>query len=657
MFTLLSLTLACKRVAQPLHVVVIVVDGARIDETVAEFDSDLTGAPARDSWPNVWDRLISQGTQVLPGYNMGTTITAPAHANLATGVRTPLANMSVDDGPKLYRPDRPTIGEELKRQDPDADTLLLANADLVWPLEWSLAPGYGEELAWDWFFVAEEPGSDQPAPEDHRALSGLERKLEGGSPRLTLANLKEVDRKGHYGDPGQYEESIAALDDPLVELWDLVEGLEDSSMPQNTVFVITSDHGRHRLASDEPWRNHGDDEAADREVPLILVGPGVAAGQVVDAPYGLDDVAPTIAALMGIELPWARGLVIEEALEVEHDFAVRSGTAGVAADGDWVVSATYDSDASARSEIGWSGGRLSSADVWAAEAPSVTSLGDSAVACWREISLAADYMPWTARCAELGVGELEAPEGKVSHFWRPRLRTVDDQAWAVYVNNPDDIAELGNDLDVGVRLARLDGGTWDVMVDPDPYVRYPTEPDVVPVGDGYLLAYAGSTAGAEGREQRRIYLQAGDWDVGHHPAEMLDLDEAAPAGETWRFEMPRLRVEGELVELAVLGIGESERNIVTVTSEDGGATWGSPTVVATSSWLYTHQAPFWVGDVVAWVEGGVDRARVCRGEDCLVLPTTLVEDVAWDGQTLRVVVGGPTGDWAVHETSPTTWLE
>ncbi len=658
MLPLLSLTLACKQADDPLHVVILVVDGARIDETVADFDSDLTGEPARAGWPKIWDELISQGTLVLPGYNMGTTITAPAHTNLATGVRTPLANMSVDDGPQLYRPDRPTLGEELKRQDPAADSLLLANADLVWPLEWSLMPGYGEDLAWEWFFVAEEPGSNQPAPEDARALNGIERKLEGSAPRLTLANLKEVDRKGHYGDPGQYEESVASLDDPLVDLWNTMQGFEDSTMPENTVWVITSDHGRHRLQEDdEPWRNHGDDETADRQVPLILVGPGIAAGQIVEGPYGLDDVAPTVAALMGIELPWARGLVIEEALENGHGFPVRSGAAGIASSGGFVVEASYDSDPYARSEIGWSGGKLSADEAWAAEAPAVVAVGDGALACWREIELALDYMPWTARCAELGSGAIAAPEEKVSHFWRPRLLEVDGEAWAVYANNPDDIAELGNEQIVGVRLARWDGDAWTVKSDAEPFVRYPTDPDAAAIGDAYLVAFAGSSAGNEGREQRRIYLQPGDWDTGHRPAVQLDLDAAAPAGDTWRFEKPRMRVDGDVVELTALGIGETERNIVRISSMDGGETWGTPSVVHASASLYTHQAPFWVGDEVAWVSAVADRAEICRAEDCLVLPTNLVEDVSWDGDTLRAVVGGPTGAWTLQEAQPAGWLE
>ncbi|MCB9777863.1 MAG: sulfatase [Alphaproteobacteria bacterium] len=94
-----------------------------------------------------------------------------------------------------------------------------------------------------------------------------------------------------------------------VESWDdafgrLLDGLEARGLRDDTVIIITSDHGEllwERNGPDgDPAVGHGltlyREEIA---VPLILAGPGVAPGRS-DALVGNIDVPPTIAALVGL---------------------------------------------------------------------------------------------------------------------------------------------------------------------------------------------------------------------------------------------------------------------------------------------------------------------------------------------------------------------
>lgn len=50
---------------------------------------------------------------------------------------------------------------------------------------------------------------------------------------------------------------------------------------------------------------HGGITAADLQVPLVLAGPGVKAGAVVADPVRIQQIAPTLAALLGLGLPTA----------------------------------------------------------------------------------------------------------------------------------------------------------------------------------------------------------------------------------------------------------------------------------------------------------------------------------------------------------------
>ena len=90
---------------------------------------------------------------------------------------------------------------------------------------------------------------------------------------------------------GRYDNNMRYLDDQLA---DFLSGLRD-----NAVVLITSDHG------EEFWEHGGFEHGHTLydellRVPMILRGPGIKAGRF-DAPTSLLDVAPTLAAMMGVD--------------------------------------------------------------------------------------------------------------------------------------------------------------------------------------------------------------------------------------------------------------------------------------------------------------------------------------------------------------------
>ncbi|MEO8605510.1 MAG: sulfatase-like hydrolase/transferase [bacterium] len=109
-----------------------------------------------------------------------------------------------------------------------------------------------------------------------------------------------------------YDAEVAAVD---AELRTLFDALQARGALDNAVVVITADHG-------EEFREHGGlahgltlyNEVV--HVPLLIAGPGIAAGRVIDMPVSLVDVAPTLLAIAGAApeprfegrslLPWLR---------------------------------------------------------------------------------------------------------------------------------------------------------------------------------------------------------------------------------------------------------------------------------------------------------------------------------------------------------------
>ncbi len=91
-----------------------------------------------------------------------------------------------------------------------------------------------------------------------------------------------------------------------------IQRLMDDVVLWRTLVVITADHGH----IDEG--GHGGDEAEVLAVPLVMVGRGIRAGARGDARQL--DIAPTIAALLGLPIPaGSEGRVLTEILENDGD--------------------------------------------------------------------------------------------------------------------------------------------------------------------------------------------------------------------------------------------------------------------------------------------------------------------------------------------------
>jgi arylsulfatase A-like enzyme len=98
----------------------------------------------------------------------------------------------------------------------------------------------------------------------------------------------------------QYDEEIRYVDDTLRAF--------DAALRaagREAIWVIVADHGEE-FGERGSW-GHGHTLWPEQlHVPWILAGPGVPT-RVVDARVGLEDVAPTVAALIGVDLPDADG--------------------------------------------------------------------------------------------------------------------------------------------------------------------------------------------------------------------------------------------------------------------------------------------------------------------------------------------------------------
>jgi len=70
----------------------------------------------------------------------------------------------------------------------------------------------------------------------------------------------------------------------------------DCFPPEDTVVIITSDHGGHD-------NTHRSEQEEDMTIPLMIDGPGIPKGHEISGPVSIMDIAPTIVRFLGLVQP------------------------------------------------------------------------------------------------------------------------------------------------------------------------------------------------------------------------------------------------------------------------------------------------------------------------------------------------------------------
>jgi len=150
--------------------------------------------------------------------------------------------------------------------------------------------------------------------------------LAAGDAALIPVLVLDVDRAGHaFGVGAEYRAAAAAVDRMLRSAFARID------LARDTV-IITADHGHVAPGG------HGGDEREVSHVPLVLAGRGIVPGAAAPTAR-LIDVAPTVAALLGVPAPGhAEGRALVELLQLTPAQAARR-TAVDGARGDAVAAA------------------------------------------------------------------------------------------------------------------------------------------------------------------------------------------------------------------------------------------------------------------------------------------------------------------------------
>ncbi|GJM23526.1 MAG: sulfatase [Planctomycetota bacterium] len=162
---------------------------------------------------------------------------------------------------------------------------------------------------WVHFYDVHKPYNP---PETHRRRFGFDPDIEGAinDPGPNSGQALELQLKAFtlgHDDPteaqlrrvrGLYDETLAATDDRVARL---LERLEERGELENTIVVITADHGEELYDHNRYFFHGASIYDGVVKIPFILAGPGLPEGHVVDGLSQNVDMAPTLLSML--ELP------------------------------------------------------------------------------------------------------------------------------------------------------------------------------------------------------------------------------------------------------------------------------------------------------------------------------------------------------------------
>ncbi|MFZ5480252.1 MAG: sulfatase-like hydrolase/transferase [Myxococcota bacterium] len=266
--------------------------------------ADAIGAyGGRDAGTPVLDQLAARGARFTRAYTV-TPLTIPAHSSLFTGLFPPRHGVR-DNGDFFLGDDATTLAEVLRGQ--GYATMASVGAEVT-SHHWGFAQGFDAyfddmgatttENRWR----VERPG-DRVVDD---ALGWLGERKGADAPWFAWVHL--FDAHHPYEPPAPFDVmfegrpyygEVAFAD---AQVGRLIEAIEAMGATGRTLVVVTGDHGEGLGAHGEAMHGVLLYDATTR-VPMLMAGPGVRAGTVVETPASLVDLMPTVLAAARAPVP------------------------------------------------------------------------------------------------------------------------------------------------------------------------------------------------------------------------------------------------------------------------------------------------------------------------------------------------------------------
>lgn len=295
----------CKKVQTSSHsyktknVIIIVVDGPRYTET--------WGLPSKELIP-YRSELLSEGVLCSNFFNNGYTFTNAGHTAVCTGVY-----QNINNGGAEY-PNYPSIFQYWLKQTgkPPDQAWIITSKDKLEILSDC------KDDNWEGKYRPKtdcgNAGLGTGYRQDSITLANAKNVLTANHPGLMLINFKEPDASGHAGDSTGYVQGIIDTDRYIKQIWNMIQS--DPYYKDQTALIVTNDHGRHTAGHLDGYVSHTDYCQGCKHIEFFALGPDFKKNYICTNPHDQIDITNTVAELLGIKAPTAKGKVMRDIIKL-----------------------------------------------------------------------------------------------------------------------------------------------------------------------------------------------------------------------------------------------------------------------------------------------------------------------------------------------------
>ncbi len=264
-------------------VVIVVIDGPRYIDT--------WGTQGQPLIPYMADSLLHEGTFFSNFKNNKHTYTLAGHTALVTGNYQLMSN----DGSEAPKDLSIFHHYLMHTANPPAKAAIVTSKSKLHVLARTKNHEWEPEMTP--FTNCGRNGEDRS---DAETFAEVVQTLKTQKPNLLLVQFKGPDSNAHANNWEGYISSIQETDSLVYQLWKILQS--DKVYQNNTAFLITNDHGRHVDGHKNGFVSHGDQCEGCKHISLLALGPDFSKDRLVTEEYELVDIAPTVAALLGLKV-------------------------------------------------------------------------------------------------------------------------------------------------------------------------------------------------------------------------------------------------------------------------------------------------------------------------------------------------------------------
>ena len=285
-FSLLSIASSIPANNTASHVIIIGIDGW-----------GSYSVPVADSIPHI-RQAMRLGSYTLSKRAVLPSVSGPNWAAMFNGTPAEFSGIIGNEYEPSFRPSfqnehhaQSTVFHLLRQQQPDAEQGIVCEWDGVQHYVDTLCLSHNEVIA-------------NPVGHPESIVDASIRYIRNAKPTLCFIHIDALDHAGHQFGEGS-SEYYATLTHIDYQIGLIVDGIREAGIYDNSVIIITSDHG-HK------GKNHGGHALSEIDTPFIIWGKGVKVNHRIHSLMIQYDVAATIARIFNLPTPpsW-RGIAVD----------------------------------------------------------------------------------------------------------------------------------------------------------------------------------------------------------------------------------------------------------------------------------------------------------------------------------------------------------